>query len=397
MDDEKWGLSEKGFRRPTYAILLNALEYKARELYGDKINLTVRSPLGIFLRILAWIWNILWACLEDVYNSHFADTAVGNSLYRLGRNIGMQQLLSEQKASGYITITGTPGSVVPAGYLVATISGLQYTVMQRVTIPDSGEGLALIQAAETGPDYNTEAGTVTVIINPSAVPGIESIRNKNDISGGRLKETDAEFRKRYHQSVDYSGGVNSDAIQAALLGDVNGVTSAFVYENDTDEEDDIYDLPPHSIEAVVYGGLDENIATCIYSRKAGGIQTVGNTEVSVLSASNQQMAIRFSRPTPKYIYIKVTELKTGNAYAGEDTIRDALIGYIGGNTAGGLGIGESVTYIKLPGILTAVSGVEDFDIQIGTDGSSYGRENIEIGYREKAVTTENEIVIVPAT
>lgn len=101
---DNWGLTDKGFYRPTYTVLLNALEYKARELYGDGINLTVRSPLGIFLRILAWIWNILFACLEDVYNSRFVDTAVGTSLYHLGNAIGMQ-LLTEGKATGYIKVT----------------------------------------------------------------------------------------------------------------------------------------------------------------------------------------------------------------------------------------------------------------------------------------------------
>ena len=47
----EWGLTERGFRRPTYTELLDALEYKARELFGSKANLTVRSPIGLFLRI----------------------------------------------------------------------------------------------------------------------------------------------------------------------------------------------------------------------------------------------------------------------------------------------------------------------------------------------------------
>ena len=37
----EWGLTDAGFRRPTYAELLDALEYKARELFGSKANLTV--------------------------------------------------------------------------------------------------------------------------------------------------------------------------------------------------------------------------------------------------------------------------------------------------------------------------------------------------------------------
>ena len=273
--DNDWGLTSKGFRRPNYVELLNALEYKARELFGDKVNLTIRSPLGLFLRVLAWIWNILFSCLEDVYNSRFVDTAIGHSLYNLGRNIGVQ-ILSEEKATGYITVSGDPDTLIPSGFLVSTNSGLQYTTVNPVKIPDSGKALAIIRAVQTGPEYNTSAGTVQVIVNPSAVSGLRSVTNDADIAGGRTKETDAEFRQRYYESVDYAGGVNADAIQAALLNDVGGISSAFVYENDTDEHNDAYDLPPHSIEAVVYGGLDEDIARAIYARRSAGIQTVGN-------------------------------------------------------------------------------------------------------------------------
>ena len=87
MNTEEWGVTERGFRRPTYVELLNAIEYKARELFGKRAVLTVRSPLGIFLRIFAWMLNILFALMEDVYNSRFVDTAVGTSLYNLGRAI----------------------------------------------------------------------------------------------------------------------------------------------------------------------------------------------------------------------------------------------------------------------------------------------------------------------
>lgn len=392
MSNDNWGLTENGFYRPTYTVLLNALEYKARELMGDDINLTVRSPLGLFLRILAWMWGILWSCLEDVYNSHFVDTAAGNSLYNLGRSIGMQ-ILTEGKASGYITVTGAEGTKIPAGYLVATNAGLQYTVTEEAVISSNGTALALIKAAKTGPEYNTAAGTVVVIANPSAVTGVDSITNEAEIAGGRVKETDAEFRARYYESVDYSGGVNADAIQAALMNDVEGVASAYVYENDTDVMEATYNLPAHSIEAVVYGGLDEQIAKAIYDRKAGGVQTIGSTVVNVVTASGQRLPIRFSRPASKKVYIKITKLSTSVDYPGDDALKQALIDYIGDNTSGGLSIGVDVTYIKLPGILTALPGVEDFELQIGTNVTSYAKNNIVIGYREKAVIDSAAITI----
>lgn len=87
-------------------------------------------------------------------------------------------------------------------------------------------------------------------------------------------------------------------------------------------------------------------------------------------------------------------MKKGADYAGDDAIKQALIDYIGSNTAGGLEIGQNVVYIKLPGIVTAVSGVEDFDIDISTDGNTYTKTNIEVGYREKAITEESAVIIV---
>ena len=67
--------------------------------------------------------------------------------------------------------------------------------------------------------------------------------------------------------------------------------------------------------------------------------------------------------------------------------------YIGSSTAGGLEIGIDVIYIKLPGIVAAVSGVEDFNIDISTDGTTYGKSNVSIGYREKAITEESAVII----
>ena len=36
MDEYGWGLTSRGFRRPTYTELLDALEYKARGAVGSK-------------------------------------------------------------------------------------------------------------------------------------------------------------------------------------------------------------------------------------------------------------------------------------------------------------------------------------------------------------------------
>lgn len=391
-NEEKWGLTPQGFYRPTYVEILNAMEYKARELFGDGVNLTVRSPIGIFLRIYAWMMNILFSMLEDVYNSRYADTASGHSLYNLGRNIGLK-LLAANKAVGHITIQGEEGTEIPEGYLVSTPGGLQYVTLGQAVIGPEGSALMVIQAVETGEMYNTPAGTVTMIVNPASVRGVKSVTNLKDITGGRERETDEEYRRRYNESVDYAGGVNAEAIRAAILQDVEGVHNAAVYENDSDEYNEELALPPHSIGAVVYGGDEGDIADVIYRRKAGGIQTAGNITVPILSESGQLVDIHFSRPELVVIYVRIYNLQVDDTYPGDAILRQALADAVGENGVGGLDVGQDVVYMNLPGKAMGVRGVLDFDIQIGTSMETLGRINIPIGMRQKAVANEETVVV----
>ncbi len=394
MSEKGWGLTSLGFRRPTYVELLDALEYKARELFGSTANLTVRSPLGLFLRIYAWMLNILFSVLEDVYNSRFVDTAVGTSLLNLGRAIGLR-VLPAQKATGYLTVTGPPGTVIPAGWLAETAAGIQFYAVTEAEIREDGTALVPAMAVEKGPYGNVEAGTVTTITNPGAVAGVESVTNLKPFTGGRERETDEEYRDRYYVSVDYAGGVNADAIRAALLQEVEGIMEAKVFENDSDFEDE-HGLPPHSIEAVVYGGLESDIARVIYDKLGTGIQTLGDIEVPVITLSGNTKRICFNRPHPVPVYVRVTNLLTGRNFPhdGQERIISALVAYIGSRESGGVAVGETLYHQKLPAVLYTVPGVLDFDIFIGADPDALQMENVRVDSRSKVVTDEEKVSII---
>lgn len=385
-----WGLTDAGFRRPTYAELLDALEHKAREQFGSQANLTVRSPLGIFLRIYAWMLSLLFSTLEDVYNSRFIDTAVGSSLYNLGRAIGLR-LLGAQKAVGYLTFYGENGTEVPEGFLAETVAGNQYITLSSGVIKD-GSCTLPATAVVPGPDGNTAENTISNITNPKL--GIEKVSNAAPFEGGRNTETDAEFRDRYYLSVDFAGGVNVDAIVAEIYESVEAVIAVTGDENDTDETDE-NGLPPHSIEIVAYGGLDEQIAAAIYKRKAAGIQTYGNTTVAVVNASGTTYNVKFSRPAPVNVWVRITDLVTDRYFPldGIEQIKQNVVSYIGADTRGGLNIGQSVIRVQLPTEVLKVRGVVDFKLQISPDGENFGWENIEIAARQKAVTAESMVTV----
>lgn len=386
----EWGLTDAGFRRPTYAELLDALEYKARELFGSKANLKVRSPLGVFLRIYAWVLNLLFSTLEDVYNSRFVDTAVGSSLLHLGRMIGLR-LLGAQKAMGYLTFSGDDNVEVPEGFLAETTAGIQYVTLSSGVITGGSVTLPA-SAAVAGPDGNTAEETIKTITNPKL--GIRSVINEKAFEGGRNTETDDEFRERYYLSVDFAGGVNIDAIIAEVYENVEAVIAVTGEENDTDFESKS-GLPPHSFEVVAYGGLDEDIAKAIYRRKAAGIQTFGNTMVPVVTAAGKIYEVHFSRPAPVGVWVKVFNLTTNSKFPldGVERIKQAIIQHIGVNTRGGLNIGQDVICVTLPTVVLQVPGVVDFDLQLSPDGETFTWKNIEIAAREKAVTDESMVIV----
>lgn len=390
--NENWGLTENGFLRPSYIDLLDAFEVKAKELFGSTVNLSVRSPLGIFLRIFAWFAGLAWQLAEDVYNSGFIDTAAGISLARLGAFIGIR-LLAAQKATGTLQITGDPGAAIYAGFITQARNNQRFVTLEDVIIGEGGTVTVPIQAYEAGPDGNVEAGAIDTVITPLAAT--IAVTNLEATVGGRNRETDQEFRERYIKSVDKPGGSNTDAIRAQLL-ETPGVVTAVVWENETDTEDGD-GLPPHSVEAIVYGGTDSDVAAAIHARKAAGIQTHCGRSAQVTDASGRQRTIHFSRPTSVPIYVRITKLVTGDGYMGDDTIKAAIVAHIGSDAedmaAAGLAIGETVYYNRLMCPLNETPGVVDYSLEISTDGSSWKRENIPISARQKAATSADKVEV----
>ena len=102
-----------------------------------------------------------------------------------------------------------------------------------------------------------------------------------------------------------------ESIRSAILNNVQGVTSVAPYENPTHEWDE-YGRPPHSIEIVVDGGDSTEIAQQILQKKAGGINTYGDTSVVLAGAYDEDITIRFSRPTTIYtwFHLGITLSKT---------------------------------------------------------------------------------------
>lgn len=235
---------------------------------------------------------------------------------------------------------------------------------------------------------NPAIGTLTTIITTFA--GWESVNNLVPANVGREAETDTALRQRWTSSLYTRSVAMVDSIDSALML-LNGVTSATVYENDTDSTD-ADGRPPHSIEAVVAGGDADDIGMAIWQKKSAGIDTYGSQSVSVTDSQGFSHTINFNRPLPidVWLNIAVTEYPEESLPSDASTrIIDAVMNY-----ASTLTVGNDVILQRFMGeIYRNVQGIGYITITASTDGVTYTANNIPISAREIAVFDESKVQV----
>ena len=388
------GLDRNGFKRKTYDDLLTDLSNKARELFGENINLTPRSFFGIIIRLFAWALDLLWQLAEKVYNSGFMSKAEGIQLDRKAWEFGISRL-TEQNAQGTIEIHGSPGYVVKEGTLFQTESEILFELSEDVTLDANGVGTGYIYCTEAGTKGNVAANTVVILSEPDE--NITSVTNPEPITGGRDRETDAEFVERYKQTLSGLGSTTTDSVRAELL-KLNGVRAAVVIENDESTPDE-EGRPPHSLSTYVLGGDPQEIAQTIFEKKAAGIRAYGTEQIEVLDMAGNPHTIGFSWVTEVPIAIQLTIKKNDSFPAdGIQQIKTQIIKYIGGADADGtfyigLNAGETVTVFKIIKQLDKIDGIDDAELLVGIKGETLGTENIPMGMTQVAQIYHEDIEV----
>lgn len=232
-------------------------------------------------------------------------------------------------------------------------------------------------------------GDLTDIITTYA--GWDAVSNNVPANTGRLAESDTALRQRWNASL-YTRSVGmTDSIASALM-TLNGVTSALVYENDSDTTDED-GRPPHSIEAVVNGGEADEIGRAIWQKKSAGIDTYGSQSVSVNDSQGFSHTINFNRPlvVPVYLRITVTEYPEEALPPNAQTmIIEAVLNY--GNS---LTVGNDVILQRFMGaIYSSVPGIGYITVTASTDGVTYSSTNISIDVRHVATFDATRVQVI---
>ena len=267
------------------------------------------------------------------------------------------------------------------------------SICRYITVVDVTSNI-LFESTEYG-SYVLANGTITEIV--STVEGWDSCVNLIAPIKGRLTQTDAEARTSYQERVALRGQTTVDSIVSALYSDVDGVTFADGYQNDNDEPDED-GRPPHCIEIVVQGGLDDEVANTIWTNKAGGINTHGTYYAYATDTTGRRQYVEFTRVKDIYLLLSVRitssegldndfesrvkkllveeEFRSGTPVKLQSMIRPIMNGVSG------------VDFVEILGLLSEtpdISGVLDSSMKTGV---------VTVGIDQQPVLTMNGIRVV---
>lgn len=232
----------------------------------------------------------------------------------------------------------------------------------------------------------------------SSILGWDEINNLVEGATGRFTETDEELRERHADSVRVTGAATVQAIRSRILAEVESVTYCAIYENRTNALD-AFNLPAHSFEAVIAGGLDQAVADKLFQVKPAGIETHGNTNIQVMDENGDVQVCKFSRPADKFAWMRISV----NALNPEEVLTSEVVQAI--KTAvkeysATIGIGEDIITQRFYGpIYTATSGIGSITVEAAltnliSDTPFFSTSNVPVARAELAVFDEARITVV---
>lgn len=227
------------------------------------------------------------------------------------------------------------------------------TLCSYVTIVSVTSNI-FFESADYG-KVNLANGTITKIV--SIIDGFDSVTNLVTPTLGRLTQTDSEARSSYINRLANRARGTVDSIVSVLYSDVDGVTYAKGYQNDTDDTDSA-GRPPHSLEIVVQGGSDNDIADVIWNNKAAGIRAYGSYYAYATDASGNRQYVEFTRVKDMYLLLSITITSEGGL---DDDYVERIQALLSKES---LDAGQNVRLQKfIRPIMDSVSGVDYLEIR----------------------------------
>lgn len=281
--------------------------------YADATLGAVAGQLSELYQVLPAVVSMLFV---DEYSGPYIDL-VGSTYFNITRRPGT-------KARCDLTLNGDAGTTLPAGTVFLTRSGLEFLLVEDVTIPQTGKGTGILEAAETGAAYNVGEGEINrMYIN---AVGLSSYTN-GEAQGGTDTESDAALLARIRERREKpANGANGWQYRQWALS-VAGVGDAKVVELSdgpgtvgvTIVDSSMAPASPEIVEAV-QTELDENrpVGARVAVAAPGSVE-LAVSAVVVITAATTAQAVKEAFAVRLRDYIEeIIRAKYGTIYYGPE-------------------------------------------------------------------------------
>lgn len=169
-----YGVDSGGFNRKPLPVILEEIEAKAKEIFGNGIIQTPESPLGQLNGLAADLITTAWEIGQVVYQSYDPDQAEGIALDRLASIRLLERMSGENDISFRQAVTNKGEARIDLADLVRAVLNVDGVTYARVFVNDGAtadaNGIAshsLCVAVIGGDDQ-----LVAEAVRPHVVPGI---------------------------------------------------------------------------------------------------------------------------------------------------------------------------------------------------------------------------------
>ena len=258
---------------------------------------------------------------------------------------------------GTVTVTGTVGLSIDAGFLFAVpsdngVAAIEFKTLAAAVIGSDGTVSINVQAVESGPGSNVGADTITIMSSP--LSGIKKVTNASAITGGVIEETDDELRERIDELLAGNGdsyvGNNADYVRWAK--EVAGVGYA-------------HTIPeyhgPNSVKVIVVDSngdpandqIVKNVFTHIFGtnrKDQARLAPVGLIDFTVSAPAAVNIAYAFK--------LKLSSNSTSDSVV--SLFKTALTKYYEKVSKAADDEDKVIKYVMVASLLANITGVEDF-------------------------------------
>lgn len=267
-------IDERGIRPRDLTGYKALFEERFRERFGEGIALESETPQGQIIGIMSLAAAEMDESLVSVANGLSVRSAAGRQLDDLATLLHVARLPA-QRSVVIATLSGVPGTVIPAGSVAATADDDEFASTGAAQIGAAGSVDVEMHALAEGA-VAVAAGALSRV--RSLVDGWETVTNAAAARVGKPLESDYDFRRRYMALTANNARTNQDALIAALTG--LGLSKFRIEENYTNAAvmRQGVSIPAHSIAVIVHGAVNAaDLAAAILEYKGMGVGMSGTT------------------------------------------------------------------------------------------------------------------------